>query len=248
MKTSTVLSGLSLLATAFAQQAGTQEAEVHPKLTWRRCSGTTGGNCQTVNGEVVIDANWRWAHVTSGYENCFDGNDWTGLCTSNEACAKNCAVEGANYSGTYGASTSGDALTLKFVTTHSHGTNIGSRLYLLETATKYQMFTLMNNELAFDVDLSTIPCGMNSALYLVPMKPDGGLSSETNNNAGAKFGTGYCDAQCARDLKFINGKANYEGWEASSTDENSGVGPMGACCAEIDIWESNRDNSTSTSA
>jgi len=26
------------------------------------------------------------------------------------------------------------------------------------------------------------------------------------NNAGAKFGTGYCDAQCPHDIKYINGK------------------------------------------
>lgn len=30
-----------------------------------------------------------------------------------------------------------------------------------------------------------------------------------------------------------------EGWKASSNDANAGVGPYGACCAEIDVWESN---------
>ncbi|KAL9948249.1 hypothetical protein D7B24_002307 [Verticillium nonalfalfae] len=241
MKTA-ILSGLSLLAVAMAQQVGTEEPEVHPKITWKRCTGTNGSNCATVNGEIVIDANWRWAHNVGGYQNCFDGNDWTGLCTGAEDCAKNCAVEGANYGATYGVSTSGDALTLKFVTQHNFGTNIGSRTYLMENESKYQMFTLNNNELAFDVDLSTIPCGMNSALYLVPMKSDGGLSDEPNNKAGAKYGTGYCDAQCARDLKFINGKGNIVGWEPSPTDDNAGVGAMGSCCAEIDIWESNRES------
>lgn len=44
-----------------------------------------------------------------------------------------------------------------------------------------------------------------------------------------KVDTGYCDAQCARDLKFIDGKANAEGWQASSTDANAGVGKKGAC-------------------
>jgi hypothetical protein len=46
----------------------------------------------------------------------------------------------------------------------------------------------------------------------------------------------YCDAQCARDLKFVGGKGNIEGWRASSNDANAGVGPLGGCCAEIDIW------------
>ena len=31
--------------------------------------------------------------------------------------------------------------------------------------------------------------------------------------AGAEFGTGYCDAQCPHDIKFINGEANLVDWE-----------------------------------
>lgn len=81
-------------------------------------------------------------------------------------------------------------------------------MYLMNSDSKYQMFTLMNNEFAFDVDLSTVDCGMNSALYFVAMNEDGGLAAEANNAAGAKYGTGYCDAQCARDLKFIGGKVS----------------------------------------
>lgn len=46
------------------------------------------------------------------------------------------------------------------------------------------------------------------------MPEDGGYSYN-GNNAGAKYGTGYCDAQCPHDIKFINGKANVEGWSAS---------------------------------
>lgn len=37
------------------------------------------------------------------------------------------------------------------------------------------------------------------------MDADGGMSKYPNNKAGAKYGTGYCDSQCPRDLKFING-------------------------------------------
>jgi cellulose 1,4-beta-cellobiosidase len=40
-------------------------------------------------------------------------------------------------------------------------------------------------------------------------------------------------------LKFLGGSANYEGWEPSDTDDQAGVGAKGACCAEIDVWESN---------
>ncbi|KAF9873933.1 cellulose -beta-cellobiosidase [Colletotrichum karsti] len=227
---------LSMLAMAVAQQVGTEDPEVHPKLSWSDCSS---GSCAQKSSDVVIDANWRWAHNVGGYENCYEGNKWTNKCTSADDCAKNCAIEGADYSNTYGVSTSGNAMTLKFVQTHEYGKNVGSRMYLMNSETKYQMFTLMNNEFAFDVDLSSVECGMNSALYFVSMKEDGGLADEANNKAGAKYGTGYCDAQCARDLKFINGRGNIAGWQPSKTDANSGFGNLGACCAEIDVWESN---------
>lgn len=131
------------------------------------------------------------------------------ICSTATECAEKCAIEGADYSKTYGASTSGDALTLKFVTEHEYGKNIGSRFYLMESAEKYQMFTLMGNEFAFDVDLSTLDCGLNGALYFVAMEADGGKASYSTNKAGAKYGTGYCDAQCARDLKFVGGKVSY---------------------------------------
>ena len=249
MKIPAALSLLVSLATS--QQVGTEQEETHPKMSWSDCSS---GSCTQVDAEVVIDANWRWLHNTDGYDNCYDGNEWTDVCSSATDCAEMCAIEGADYGTTYGASTSGDALTLKFVTEHEYGKNIGSRFYLMESEDTYQMFTLMGNEFAFDVDLSTVDCGLNSALYFVAMEADGGMASYPSNAAGAKYGTGYCDAQCARDLKFVGGKvllpsrsspqtrrltlsqANVEGWEPSENDANAGVGPYGACCAEIDVW------------
>ena len=60
--------------------------------------------------------------------------------------------------------------------------------------------------------------------------------SSPSNKAGAKYGTGYCDSQCPRDVKFINGEANSEGWVPSTNDVNAGVGNYGSCCAELDIW------------
>jgi len=40
------------------------------------------------------------------------------------------------------------------------------------------------------------------------MDADGGLAKYPTNKAGAPYGTGYCDAQCPRDLKFIAGKVS----------------------------------------
>ena len=83
------------------------------------------------------------------------------------------------------------------------------------------------------------------------------MSKYSGNKAGAKYGTGYCDAQCPRDLKFVNGevsghtrrsKRHKEGrpltvsqgnsvkWIPSSSDQNAGVGGYGSCCTEMDIW------------
>lgn len=205
MSTSSALVSLALFLAVSAQQIGTQTAEVHPKLTWGKC--TTAGGCVTQQASVVLDANWRWLHTTTGFTNCYTGSAWdTTLCADGVTCAQNCAVDGADYSGTYGITTSGNSLTHKFVT-QSAGKNIGSRVYLMDTAdVGYQMFKPKNQEFTFDVDVSKLPCGLNGAMYFVEMEADGGKSKYPNNKAGAKYGTGYCDSQCPHDIKFINGE------------------------------------------
>lgn len=90
------------------------------------------------------------------------------------------------------------------------------------------MFKLANREFTFDVDASTLECGLNGAIYLSEMDEDGGSSKYPNNKAGAKYGTGYCDAQCAQPA-FISGEANSQNW-----------GNYGACCHEFDLWEANK--------
>ena len=84
-----------------------------------------------------------------------------------------------------------------------------------------------------------MPCGLNGAVYFVEMDADGGKAAAANaggsNMAGAKYGTGYCDAQCPHDIKFMQGKAN-DAWDAS---HDPPIGKYGACCAEMDIWEAN---------
>jgi cellulose 1,4-beta-cellobiosidase len=194
-----------------------------------------------MNGQVTIDANWRWLHSTSGSTNCYTGNTWDKtLCPDPKTCSTNCAVDGADYPGTYGITAQGDSLNLKFVTKGPYSTNIGSRTYLMKDDSTYMMFKLLNKEFTFDVDVSNLPCGLNGALYFVEMDADGGLSKFPLNKAGAKYGTGYCDAQCPHDLKFIDGEANTIDWAPDSNDPNSGKGHYGTCCTEMDIWESNK--------
>lgn len=198
------LASFSLLAVVYGQQVGTQMAENHPQLSIQQC--TTGGSCQTLGTSVVLDANWRWTHQTSSTTNCYTGNTWDAtLCPDGATCAQNCAIDGADYAGTYGITTANNALTLKFVT-FSQQKNVGSRVYLLANDDTYQLFHLKNQEFTFDVDVSNLPCGLNGALYFAEMDADGGLSKYPGNKAGAKYGTGYCDSQCPHDIKFINGE------------------------------------------
>lgn len=76
-----------------------------------------------------------------------------------------------------------DELTLKY------GAETGGpRVYLIEEdgVNKNTMFMLKGQEFTFDVELSTMTCGFNAALYFVGM---------TDNQGGAEAGTNYCDAQ-----------------------------------------------------
>lgn len=202
---SAALAFSSLLVAARAQQAGTETTETHPPLTVSEC---TSSGCTSQDASVVIDANWRWVHDVGGYTNCYTGNTWNAtICPDPVTCAANCALDGADYSATYGITTSGDSLKLDFITTGT-ATNVGSRTYLMAagSTTEYQMLKLLNQEFTFDVDVSTLPCGLNGALYLSQMDADGGMARWSGNKAGAKYGTGYCDSQCPQDIKFIDGK------------------------------------------
>lgn len=50
-----------------------------------------------------------------------------------------------------------------------------------------------------------LKCGIRLDALFSQMDADGGMAKYSTNKAGAKYGTGYCDSQCPRDLKFING-------------------------------------------
>ena len=184
-----------------------------------------------------MDANWRWTHKVNDYANCYSGTSWdTSSCPDGLSCAKNCALDGVDANslkGTYGIEATGNDLKFNLVT-YAYGKNVGGRMYMMADQENYEMFKLKNKEFTVDVDVSQLPCGLNGALYFVEMSQNGD-KGKGNNNAGAKFGTGYCDAQCPHDIKFIGGSANVEGWNSTTA-----TGKFGSCCAEMDIWEANK--------
>lgn len=82
----------------------------------------------------------------------------------------------------------------------------GSRLFMMGSDdTSYQMFKLLNREISFEVDVSKLPCGISANINFLAMDEDGGMARYPENKAGARFGTGYCDASCGKNLRFVNG-------------------------------------------
>lgn len=90
-----------------------------------------------------------------------------------------------------------------FVVVHDL-TSVTRRGYLLahDSDDTYQTYGLLNREIAYDVDVSTLGCGVNGALFLSETAANGDASAL--NKAGAKYGTGYCDAQCPKN-NFVKG-------------------------------------------
>jgi cellulose 1,4-beta-cellobiosidase len=203
MSIRTALVAASLAVAVSAQQLGTNTPEVHPLFPTQEC--TVSGGCVTKNTSIVLDSNYRWTHTVDGYDNCKPGGLNATLCPDAETCAKNCALEGADYP-SYGIVTKGDSLTLNlFVNKSGEMTKSSPRVYLLDQTGNYTMLKLLDREVSFDVDMSKLPCGTNGAVYFSEMHANGGKSEL--NPAGANYGTGYCDAQCPTS-EFINGEVS----------------------------------------
>jgi len=197
---------------------------------------TAPGDCTKESKSVSLDANWRWIHDET-YTNCYKNSEWLGPCSTEDgvSCAKNCYLAGndvKDYETKYGIFTDDHGIKLDFAT----GQNYGSRVYMMDDDDNYELFYLKNREFTLTVDMKDMPCGLNGAVYFVEMDKAGGKGKYPDNKAGAKYGTGYCDAQCPHDIKFVNGEANIKGWKP---ENNPPVGEYGICCAELDIWEAN---------
>ncbi|KAJ4421560.1 Endoglucanase 7a [Gnomoniopsis sp. IMI 355080] len=221
-KTTQAALALAWALLANAQDPGTVTPEVHPLLSTSKC--TAAGGCVVQNTSVVLDFGYRWLHTADGYDSCTTSSGINAtLCPDEATCAQNCVIEGANYTAA-GVVTSGSSMTMnQFFNTSTGLSSASPRVYLLDESTQdYVLFKLLGQELSFDVDLSTLPCGENGALYLSEMDASGGRNQY--QTGGATYGGGYCDAQCPVET-FKNGTLNTDG--------------AGYCCNEMDILESN---------
>jgi cellulase len=222
--TRSFLAAVAVLAQLAAAQRIGSIPEVHPKLQTWKCS--TIGGCVKQDTSVVLDALSHPLHqVGNSSVSC---GDWSNglnpdLCATEESCAKNCELDGVDYA-SHGVTTKGGSLILhQYMKSNGAISSVSPRVYLLDESGKnYDLLKLLNQELSFDVDVSSLVCGMNGALYLSEMLKSGGRSNL--NPAGAQYGTGYCDAQCFTN-PWINGVAN--------------VNSSGTCCNEMDLWEAN---------
>ena len=199
-----------LVSFAAGQQAGTLNDNYLMPMTLGECSWNSQGQqaCTEQAKSLSLDSNWRWTHQAGSTTNCYTDSEWdTSVCPDGETCAKNCAVGAvpeADWAGTYGVAQEGNGVSVGFVTQGPYSVNVGSRSYLMESNTEYKLFQMLQKEISFDVDVSNMPCGTNSAIYFSEMEKTGNMGE--TNKAGAAYGTGYCDGQCARDLKWVNGK------------------------------------------
>lgn len=152
---------LAWVLLANAQDPGTVTPEVHPLLSTAKC--TTAGGCVAQNTSVVLDFGYRWLHTSDGYDSCTTSSGINStLCPDEATCAQNCVIEGANYTAA-GISTTGSSMIMNQYVDSSTGISSASpRVYLLDESTQdYVMFKLLGQELTFDVDLSTLPCGVS---------------------------------------------------------------------------------------
>lgn len=189
-------------------------------LTWE-CSKERG--CVEQDTLVVIDWGNHKIETLDG-ESCITSSGGVNetLCPDEKTCAKNCFISPVNYYDA-GVRTNRDQLTMyEYMREGGSEVSVSPRLYLLDRDGDYKMLHLNGRELTFTVDLSTLPCGMNGALYLSQMTATGGRNRY--NQGGARYGSGYCDAQCPVET-WRNGRLNLDGEKY--------------CCNEMDVLESN---------
>merc|ERR1712190_323528 len=115
------------------------------------------------------------------------------------------------YGSTYGITSEDEGLKLEFVKETQYGTNYGSRVYLMEDDDNYKLFRLKNLEFTMNVDMSRMPCGLNSAVYFVDIRrfyvQGGRVLPNSNSSISGLTGNSITDGICG-DMKNKFGDIN----------------------------------------
>ena len=145
---------LTALPFVAAQQIGTPEN--HPKLLSSHC---TKHGCQTLQTSVVLDAlshPIQNIHTGASCENSTGFPDQTS-CSTAQACAANCALEGVDYA-QHGVQTHGKSMTLhQYLNINGKEQSVSPRVYLLAPGGQdYELLKLRNQEFTFTVSAAEV--------------------------------------------------------------------------------------------
>ncbi|KAJ4161916.1 hypothetical protein BFJ63_vAg13185 [Fusarium oxysporum f. sp. narcissi] len=233
-----ILLGASLFASGYAQWPCGNIEEKHPPLTWYHCDQKP---CQKFYGAVVLDSTLRETNCCAGSFNIKDLHRTDCKKKDKDTCPVDCCIEGADYQA-HGISTDDTSLTLDLGASAPHTPKDLIRVFALKEDERYlapRLIDQRDSEYTFDLEIRNVPSGYKARVSLNWMWPDGGKSEAKGDKAGARYGTGYCDATCDLGQRFVEGRANYDGWVPSKHDPKLGKGRLGACCASFVLWEGN---------
>ncbi|KAF4344250.1 exoglucanase type C [Fusarium beomiforme] len=231
-----ILLAASLFAATDAQRACEGIEEVHPPFNWHDCYGDS---CFERYAAVVLDSKLRQIDCCNGSRNTLQ----RAACKkkNKDQCPVDCCIHGADY-GAHGIFTNGTDLTLDVGASHPNTPKDLIRVMLMKDENHYEWTQIIDpwdSEYTFDVEVRDVPPGYKARLSLHWMWEKGNMDKKKGDKAGAKYGTGYCDAHCDQGQRFVMGRANYDGWEPSQTDPHLGTGHLGACCIHLVLWEGN---------
>ncbi|KAF4500420.1 cellulose 1,4-beta-cellobiosidase [Fusarium agapanthi] len=234
---SAIAFGVSLFTSAYAQWPCGNIEEVHTPFTWHQCIQKP---CTEYFSAIVLESSLRETNCCAGSFDVKDLHRTQCKKKDKDTCPADCCVEGADYRA-HGIKAVGTSLTMDLGATAPHVPKDLIRVMPLEDE-RYPNRPLVrrhDSEYTFDIDVRNVPPGYKARVSLNRMLPDGARSEKKGDKAGARYGTGYYDATCDKGQRFVEGRANYDGWVPDKHDPMLGTGRTGACCHNTVLWEGN---------
>ncbi|GMF61588.1 unnamed protein product [Phytophthora fragariaefolia] len=218
------VTALILAMATNAQLVGSNTAETHPALMTQTC---TKSGCTDEDTSIVLDANWRWLYKEGTSTNCYTGNTWDKtICSDPKTCASSCALDGADYPGTYGITSESNSLSLKLVTKGPYNLNCGLNgvLYFVDMDTDGgrqrfsgnkagAKFTVMPKILKIpSLSMARLTCLTGQPVPLIAIPIQGGETNEMPYStwSGLKDKSSLTDSQCSAAKKVFGDKDDHK--------------------------------------